>query len=151
MLGGPFLNFGTTMATVSGFESLRGRRIEDFEDIGQVLDELERRPLTPAPDGIPFLPSVFGGFAFVTFAYDIDGVAMEIAKYGAALDALLREEGYRPAVHCIGGNFGDKVDVVLPALPRRHAAGQRCVPRRGGHHVVGGAADGGGTRRPHGP
>ena len=115
MLGGPFLNLGKTMATVDGFESLRGHRIKDFEDIGHVLDELERRPLTPAPDGIPFLPSVFGGFAFVTFAYDIDGVAMEIAKYGAALDALLREEGYRPAVHCIGGNFGDKVDVVLPS------------------------------------
>jgi len=39
---------------------------------------------------------------------------MEIAKYGSALVALLNEEGYEPAVHCIGGNFGDKVDAVLP-------------------------------------
>ncbi len=103
------------MTTVDAFESLRTRKIEDFEHIGLVLDELERTPLPPAPDDLPFLARVARGVAFVTFAYDIDGVAMEIAKYGAALSTLLSEEGYEPEVYCVGGNFGDKVDAVLPS------------------------------------
>ena len=103
------------MTVVDTFESLRRRTIEGFDDIGLALDELERRPLAPAPGDVPFLARVARGVAFVTFAYDIDGVSMEIAKYGTALTALLREEGYEPRVHCVGGNFSDKVDVVLPS------------------------------------
>jgi glycosyltransferase involved in cell wall biosynthesis len=103
------------MTAIEAFESLRTRDVEDFDDIGLVLDELESRPLAPAPDDVPFLARVARGVAFVTFAYDIDGVAMEIAKYGMAVVALLREEGYEPRVHCVGGNFAEKVDVVLPA------------------------------------
>jgi glycosyltransferase involved in cell wall biosynthesis len=103
------------MTVVGAFDSLRRRKIEDFDDIGLALDELEHRPLAPAPDDVPFLARVARGVAFVTFAYDIDGVSMEIAKYGAALHALLHEEGYEPRVHCVGGNFSDKVDVVLPS------------------------------------
>ena len=103
------------MTIVEAFESLRSHDVEDFDDIGRVLDELERRRLIPVPDGLPFLARVARGIAFVTFAYDIDGATMEIAKYGMALIGLLREEGYEPAVHCVGGNFGDKVDVVLPS------------------------------------
>ena len=102
------------MTVVDTFGSLRRRKIEDFRDIGRALDELERRPLAPASDDVPFLARVARGVAFVTFAYDIDGVSMEIAKYGVALTALLREEGYELTVHCVGGNFSDKVDVVLP-------------------------------------
>ncbi|MEA2023480.1 MAG: hypothetical protein U9N79_04210 [Actinomycetota bacterium] len=103
------------MTVVETFESLRTRPIEDFDDIGLALDELEDRPLPPVPDDVPFLATVARGVAFVTFAYDIDGVAMEIAKYGMALVALLREGGYEPRVHCVGGNFAEKADVVLPA------------------------------------
>jgi glycosyltransferase involved in cell wall biosynthesis len=102
------------MTVTEAFESLRARRIEDFDDISLVLDELKHTPLAPLSDDIPFLARVARGVTFVTFAYDIDGVAMEIAKYGTTLVALLRKEGYEPTVHCIGGNFGDKVDVVLP-------------------------------------
>lgn len=105
---------GRTMTVIEAFASLRERHIEDFDDIGLVLDELERRPLSPAPVDVPFLAGVARGTAFVTFAYDIDGVAMEIAKYGTALGTVLREAGYEPTVYCVGGNFGDKVDVVLP-------------------------------------
>ena len=106
---------GRTMTVIEAFESLRNRSIQDFDDIGHVLDELERKPLTPTPDDIPFFDRVSRGVAFVTFAYDIDGVSMEIAKYGDALISLLREDGYELAVHCIGGNFGDKVHAVLPS------------------------------------
>lgn len=107
------------MTVSETFENLRTRRIEDFDSIGFILDELERRPLASAPDDVAFLARVAGGIAFVTFAYDIDGVSMEIAKYGTVLDALLREEGYQPVVYCVGGNFQDKADVVLPSDWRR--------------------------------
>jgi glycosyltransferase involved in cell wall biosynthesis len=107
------------MTVIETFESLRSHRIADFDSIGLLLDELERRPLTPVPEDIPFLARVARGFAFVTFAYDIDGVSMEIAKYGKVLDALLREEGYQPSVYCVGGNFHDRSDVVFPSDWRR--------------------------------
>jgi len=94
------------------FESLRGRNIEDFDSIGLVLDELERRPLAASADDVPIFAQ---GIAFVTFAYGIDGVSMEIAKYGRALVALADEEGHQLALHCIGGNFQDGIEVVLPS------------------------------------
>ncbi|MFV9673120.1 MAG: hypothetical protein ACNYZH_07830, partial [Acidimicrobiia bacterium] len=103
------------MTAIEDFDRLRSHRIEDFDDIGLILDDLEHNPLPPMPDDLPFLAGVARGVAFVTFAYDIDGVAMEIAKYGATLGEVLSAEGYDPAVYCVGGNFGDKVDVVLPA------------------------------------
>ncbi len=103
------------MTVIETFENLRSHRIDDFDSIGFLLDELERRPLAPPPGNVPFLAAVARGIAFVTFAYDIDGVSMEIAKYGKVLAALLRDEGYQPSVYCVGGNFQDRSDVVLPS------------------------------------
>jgi len=84
---------------------LREHRIDDWEDIEAVLDELEARDL-------PNRSKAFSdGIAFVTFAYDIDGVSMEVAKYGACLEHILDPP---PPIHCLAGNFGLKLDGVLP-------------------------------------
>ena len=90
---------------VKGKSHLRDRRIHDWEDIEAILDELVARDL-PGPT-----KSFSDGIAFVTFAYDIDGVSIEIAKYGACLEHLFDPP---PTIHCIGGNFGWKADSVLP-------------------------------------
>lgn len=89
------------------FEELRRRDIEGGSSISAVLDELARHH--PAPWTDDFHTTVARGVALVTFAFDIDGVSMEIAKYARCFENLL------PGVpiHCVAGNFGDKVDAVL--------------------------------------
>jgi len=89
---------------------LRERRIRDWKDIEAVLDDLADRDL-PRPKN-----SFSDGIAFVTFAYDIDGVSMEIAKYGACLEHILDPS---PPIHCLGGNFGLKVGGVFPTSWKR--------------------------------
>ena len=101
------------MTVPAAFDDLASRPIDDFASIGSILDELVKAPLPPPSPHEPFLQRAARGSAFVTFAFDIDGVSMEIVKYGAALEELLVEAGYHPRIHCLGGTFGDKVDHVL--------------------------------------
>ncbi|MHC4669854.1 MAG: hypothetical protein ACYTFD_15780, partial [Planctomycetota bacterium] len=100
-------------------DDLERRRVDGFGDLGAVLDDLACGRRAPAAERGTFLERVARGVAFATFAYDIDGVSMEIAKYGAALEALLRAAGHAAKLHCLGGNFSDKADVVLPPRWRR--------------------------------
>ncbi len=100
------------MSSLLTLDDLRTRQIEDWRDIDGVLDELAARP--PQAHTGPEGPSP--NLAFVTFAYDIDGVTLEIAKYGAYIEEIL--EGTE--IHVIGGNIQDKADFVLPAHWRRH-------------------------------
>ncbi|MHC4931935.1 MAG: glycosyltransferase [Planctomycetota bacterium] len=80
------------------------RGISDWADIDAHLDALVARE-------VPRVTSRYtDGVAFVTFAYDIDGVSIEIAKYGDCIEQLCDPP---PPIHCIGGNFGRKADVVL--------------------------------------
>ena len=88
-------------------DDLRNRDIDEGDCISAVLDELARRPHQPATE--PFGDRLARGVAFVTFAFDIDGVSMEIAKYAACFEQL--SPGV--PVHCIAGNFGDKAGAVL--------------------------------------
>ena len=81
------------------------RRVHGWKDIEAALDDLAARDFPPLTN------SFSDGIAFVTFAYDIDGVSMEIAKYGTCLQHILDPP---PPIHCLGGNFGLKVDGVLP-------------------------------------
>jgi len=93
-----------------GVADFRERRIDEWEDIEAVLDELTARNL-------PHLTKSFSdGIAFVTFAYDIDGVSIEIAKYGACLEHFLDPP---PPIHCIAGTFARKADGVLPERWKR--------------------------------
>ncbi len=89
------------------FEELQRRDIEDGKSISAVLDDLARHHHEPWP--LDFRSTIARGVAFVTFAYDIDGVSMEIAKYARCFENLL------PGVpiHCVAGNFGVRVDAVL--------------------------------------
>ena len=101
-------------------QDLRRRPVDDFDDIGRILDNLSKHE--PMRHGLetPFLELAARGTAFVTFAYDIDGVSMEIAKYGAALGQLFANAEYQPVIHVVGGNFGEKADVVLDSAWKRH-------------------------------
>ncbi len=115
------------MTVTDAFENLRSHQIDDFESICSLLDDLEHRPLPVPPEDLPFLDRVANGIAFVTFAYDIDGVTMEVAKYGQVLDTMLREKGYEPSICCVGGNFHRRSGVVLSPdwqqIPLRNADG----------------------------
>ncbi len=93
------------------FSQLKSYDIEHGEHISAVLDELARRRY---PDDEVTGHSVADGVAFVTFAYDIDGVSMEIAKYARCFEQM--SPGI--PIHCVAGNFGDKADAVLD--PRWH-------------------------------
>ncbi len=95
------------------FEVLRELDIDGGSSISAILDDLARHH--PEPWTSDFRATVGRGVAFVTFAYDIDGVSMEIAKYARCFEHLL------PGVpiHCLAGTFGDKADVVLDRSWRR--------------------------------
>ncbi|MFW2334510.1 glycosyltransferase [Ilumatobacter sp.] len=88
------------------FSQLKSYDIEHGEHISAVLDQLARRRY---PDDEVTGRSIADGVAFVTFAYDIDGVSMEIAKYARCFEQMW------PGIpiHCVAGNFGDKADAVL--------------------------------------
>ncbi len=104
----------------TAIRDLRNRSVDDFDDIGRILDDLSARE--PMRHGLetPFLELGARGTAFVTFAYDIDGVSMEIAKYGAALEQLFADAGHQAVIHVVGGNFGEKANVVLDSTWKRH-------------------------------
>ncbi len=86
---------------------LHGRDVDHGDCISGVLDDLARHPADPWSE--PFRDRVSRGVGFVTFAFDIDGVSMEIAKYARCFEQIL------PGVpiHCIAGGFADKADAVL--------------------------------------
>jgi glycosyltransferase involved in cell wall biosynthesis len=95
------------------FHELNEYDVAHGEHISDVLDQLAR--YRPDPWANDARQTMAQGVAFITFAYDIDGVSMEIAKYAQCIEHIL------PGVpiHCIAGNFGDKVDAVLdPAWNR---------------------------------
>jgi len=94
-------------------DQLSERHVAHGEQISTVLDELARHQRSPWDAELHPLD---GGVAFVTFAYDIDGVSMEIAKYARCFERLA------PGVpiHCIAGNFGERADIVLDDRWQRH-------------------------------
>jgi glycosyltransferase involved in cell wall biosynthesis len=99
-------------------DDLKKRDVDAGDFISDVLDDLAREPAEPWPND--FNEGIAAGIAFVTFAFDIDGVSMEIAKYGHCLEQIF--PGAK--VHCIAGTFADKADVVLdPSWPRHKLDG----------------------------
>ena len=75
--------------------------------MSDVLDELARHVHERPTVGLR--ERMAQGIAFATFAFDIDGVSMEIAKYASCFNEI------SPGVpiHCIAGTFGTKADVIL--------------------------------------
>ena len=90
-----------SFAEASAHDVARGEHISD------VLAQLARHQ--PQPWNDDFRAEISKGVAFVTFAFDIDGVSMEVAKYARCFEAIA------PGIpiHCIAGNFGGKADAVL--------------------------------------
>ena len=108
---GPFALFGTdplpTGWSLVNFAELTTHDVAHGEHISDVLDQLARHQPEPWDDD--FGSAIAKGVAFITFAFDIDGVSMEVAKYARCFEAIA------PGIpiHCIAGNFGSKVDAVL--------------------------------------
>lgn len=95
-------------------EDLRRHPIAEGESISQALDLLARESRRPYEGKLR--DRIADGVAFITYAYDIDGVSMEIAKYARAFEEI------SPGVpiHCIAGTFGERADVVLDPAWTRH-------------------------------
>jgi len=96
------------------FDEVRQHDVAHGEHISSVLDRLARHQ--PSPWDADFREAVAGGVAFITFAFDIDGVSMEVAKYARSFEAIV------PGIpiHCVAGNFGGKADAVLDPRWKRH-------------------------------
>lgn len=88
-------------------DDLKQRHVEAGDGISAVLDELARH--TRDRPSVRLRDRMGQGIAFVTFAFDIDGVSMEIAKYARCFSEI----SPGAPIHCIAGNFGEKADVVL--------------------------------------
>ena len=95
-------------------DDLRQRRVEAGDGMGDVLDDLARHIHERPPVGLR--DRMAEGIAFVTFAFDIDGVSMEIAKYARCLNEI----SPGAPIHCIAGNFGEKSDVILDPEWKRY-------------------------------
>jgi glycosyltransferase involved in cell wall biosynthesis len=84
-----------------------------WEDISVVLTEVRSgAPTLPQMESDEFLRLASTGIAFVTFDYGIDGVSIEISKYGQALQSMLDSFG-DANLHFIGGDFYHQADSVL--------------------------------------
>lgn len=90
--------------------------VRSWHDIHDALNELP--PAGRSVEHPALIERAARGIAFLTFAYGIDGVSMEIAKYAACLETLLGRVGSTPTIHCIGGHFSASAAHVL--LPRWH-------------------------------
>ncbi len=88
-------------------EDLKQRHVDTGDGISEVLDELARHTLDPPSSSLR--DRMAQGIGFVTFAFDIDGVSMEIAKYARCLTEI----SPGAPIHCIAGNFGEKADAIL--------------------------------------
>ena len=88
--------------------------LNDFhpEDWGDILSFLKQIKKLDKPSLIPInenhLNIFVNGAAFITYGYGIDGVSIEISKYGHTLYKLLSQFG-KPSIHIIGGNIDPRV------------------------------------------
>ena len=85
----------------------------DWNDISDMLVRLKDSVPLPSPSTRKdFLDRVGKGIAFITFEYGIDGVSIEISKYGKALESYL-EGPEDVAIHLIGGDFSPQANSVI--------------------------------------
>ena len=66
-----------------------------------------------------FLDKVRAGSAFWTFDFGIDGVSIEISKYGRCLNDILSNEK-EAAIHCISGDFHPMADNIIKSEWKRY-------------------------------
>jgi len=82
---------------------------DDWGDIVLFLKQI-KSSIKPSihPDKEDIISLFARGTGFITFSYGIDGVSVEISKYGHTLFNLFKAfEG--PSIHLIGGNFDPQV------------------------------------------
>ncbi len=92
---------------------LQAKELHNWDDISAVLDALADQHNPPQITAEQLMKFDIPGIAFITFAYDIDGVSIEIAKYAQCLEQLIGEKSKHTTIHCVGGNFAEKADFVL--------------------------------------
>ncbi|MBL6990395.1 MAG: phosphodiester glycosidase family protein [Bacteriovoracaceae bacterium] len=95
-------------------------KVETWFDIGLFLDRIKdnRQEFNLPSTFKKFKTSIKSGVAFITFDFGIDGVTMEIAKYGRALERIYQSPGdkskHKINIHCLGGIFFKEADTILP-------------------------------------
>jgi len=86
---------------------------EDWGDIEIFLNRIKKRkPPDIIHSKVEAIQCFARGTAFITFSYGIDGVSIEISKYGHTLFNLFKEfEG--SSIHLIGGNIDPQVESIM--------------------------------------
>jgi glycosyltransferase involved in cell wall biosynthesis len=101
------------MNQLSGIMS--GAPLSSWQAIARAANRIRTVPMEPLPESrSQFLRSVSQGTAFLTFAFGIDGVSIEIVKYACVLERLCRPYG-RARLHFIAGDFRPHADAILQA------------------------------------
>lgn len=92
---------------------ISGAPLSSWRAIAQAANRIRTVQMGPLPKSrSQYLRSVSQGTAFLTFAFGIDGVSIEIVKYACALEKLCRP--YGPArLHFIAGDFHPQADAIL--------------------------------------
>ena len=103
----------------TSLESLRKEPVNGWDSIHDLLDRVARGRGSTAGNGLNVWEEAARGVGFVTFAYDIDGVSLEITKYATCLERLFQRRGTQVAIHCIAGTFTDGADIALKTGWRR--------------------------------
>jgi len=90
--------------------------LSDWEDIAEIIVRLKDSvPLDPRIRRADFYKMMARGTAFITFGYGIDGVTIEIAKYGRSLEELFKGQS-SGSIHLIGGDFSEQTDNLADFL-----------------------------------
>lgn len=94
-------------------EAMATSPISSWEEISHLLQAVKEG--SPAPSWYEkeaFMQLWAEGTAFITFEYGVDGVSVEIAKYGKAIeDALAGQKNAR--IHLVGGDFSKHSTYLL--------------------------------------
>jgi len=92
---------------------INNAQVSSWEDISREVQRIRSSPHDPLPvSKEAYLQSVSQGTAFLTFAFGIDGVSIDIAKYARALEIIYRPYG-DPRLHFIAGDFSPRADAIL--------------------------------------
>lgn len=103
-----------------GLAELAAHEIVGWHSFDQALDRLSPVPLGRETH-MPHDAAADMRAAFITFAFGIDGVTMEIAKYAVCLEDLKLSQGRKAEICCIGGDFAEGAGVVLNSKWKRIA------------------------------
>ena len=93
---------------------LKAAKISNWDDISKFLVSIKNKLVLTNKTKEEFDTELRKGIAFITYDFGIDGVSIEISKYGSCFERMLADaDGKKPDLHFIGGDFYDKAEAVL--------------------------------------